>query len=532
MKQLVLNENFILKILFFLLLIISFIKINYGTLFDVDEAIFAQTSKEMLETGDWITPHYNGKPRYDKPILIYWLIATNYKIFGINEFSVRLPSALAGALLCLVLYTFLKYLKNEIQALYAVISFAFTLYYFVYSYAGVTDMVLILFITLSLFSFYLTLEKNKKFLYGAYAFSAFAFLTKGLIGILFPFVIPVIYIFFKNLLNKKNLKLTLSESFKELKIIISVKCLLVFLLISMPWYLAETIIRGKEFIYEFFIKHHFLRYTKVIAGEKSPFYFFIPVLIIGMFPWIAFLFDGLKNFKKDSLYLFSFIWFLFIFIFFSFSETKLPNYILPSIPAICILISHGMYNLKKNFSRAPFILLSIFSLLFIILFFIIKLKAPQFFPQIELNWVNFLILIMIAFFLLSIYCIFVKRINYAGLTLLSFIFILVFTLEVLPCANKIYQGDLYRYSLYVKKNLKNNGILILYKLHKPSVLFYSGRKALYIRSPKKMHSFIKNTNTQVIVILKTKRLKTLGDLKKLNLKIIEKTKEYTLLQKD
>jgi len=253
MKQLVLNENFILKILFFLLLIISFIKINYGTLFDVDEAIFAQTSKEMLETGDWITPHYNGKPRYDKPILIYWLIATNYKIFGINEFSVRLPSALAGALLCLVLYIFLKYLKNEIQALYAVISFAFTLYYFVYSYAGVTDMVLILFITLSLFSFYLTLEKNKKFLYGAYAFSAFAFLTKGLIGILFPFAIPVIYIFFKNLLNKKNLKLTLSESFKELKIIISVKCLLVFLLISMPWYLAETIIRGKEFIYEFFI---------------------------------------------------------------------------------------------------------------------------------------------------------------------------------------------------------------------------------------------------------------------------------------
>lgn len=95
------------------------------TLFDVDEAVFAEATKEMLQIGNWITPTYNDEPRYDKPILFYWLMAISYKIFRINEFSARFPSALAGFILCLSIFIFLNTLNRKSEAIYAVLCFPF-----------------------------------------------------------------------------------------------------------------------------------------------------------------------------------------------------------------------------------------------------------------------------------------------------------------------------------------------------------------------------------------------------------------------
>ena len=185
------------KYLFLIILIavfVSFFRLGSVTLFDVDEAVFAQATKEMIESADWITPTYNGETRYDKPILFYWLMAASYKVFGINEFAARFPSALSGVLLVLSVFLFAGHFRDVKEAFYASIPFALSIYFFMYSHAAVTDMALSLFITLSLFSFYLSLKTDKRYIYGFYSCSALAFLTKGLIGIVFPFGIAIIYL--------------------------------------------------------------------------------------------------------------------------------------------------------------------------------------------------------------------------------------------------------------------------------------------------------------------------------------------------
>src|SRR6266498_175509 len=138
-------------------LFISFFRLGSLTLFDVDEAVFAEATKEMVESSDYITPTYNGENRYDKPILFYWLMAAAYKVFGVNEFSARFPSAAAAVLTALALFLFLRVLRKEKDALYAAISLTLSIYFLAYSHAAVTDMTLTLFISLSLMSFFLSI---------------------------------------------------------------------------------------------------------------------------------------------------------------------------------------------------------------------------------------------------------------------------------------------------------------------------------------------------------------------------------------
>src|SRR5208337_4521510 len=131
-------------------LLLSFFRLGFITLFDVDEAVFSTATKEMVQTGNLITPTYNGEKRYDKPILFYWLMAASYKAFGINNFGARFPSALAASLLAVALFLFVKRTHGEKKAIYAAFSFVLSIYFLIYSHAAVTDMTLTLFISISL----------------------------------------------------------------------------------------------------------------------------------------------------------------------------------------------------------------------------------------------------------------------------------------------------------------------------------------------------------------------------------------------
>lgn len=506
--------------LFAIVLFISIFRLSSVTLFDVDEAVFAQATKEMIQTGNWLTPTYNGEPRYDKPILFYWLMALSYKIFGINEFGARFPSSFCGFILCIALYFFLIVVKDEKQAVYAVISFVFSLFYFIYTHAAVTDMVLTLFIGLSLMCFYLSVKKNEKFIYGFYIFSAFAFLTKGLIGIVFPFAIALVYIFLK-------------EGFKGLRLVFNLKAIALFLLISMPWYIARLLINGREFFEQFFIKHHFMRYTAVISGHRGPIYYFIPVLIIGMFPWIAFFIKGLKNLKNDSLALFCMVWFCFIFLFFSFSTTKLPNYILPAVPAVSILISYGMAQLDRKFSTIPYISLAVISVLIAISLVIIKSKISSLLPYFNAGLVNSVALTISLFAVVSIYALFKKTKSFYFFAGLSFILILIISIKVLPAINEYMQGTLYKYSICAKQNLKKNDILITYKINNPSIVFYSDRKILKIDSEEQLiHEIEKikksNISEQKLKTAVISKVKDVEFLKNIGLNLLKEDRDYAI----
>jgi 4-amino-4-deoxy-L-arabinose transferase-like glycosyltransferase len=507
-------QKLVLTLLLGIILFISIFRLGSVSLFDVDEAVFAQATKEMIQSGNWITPTYNGEPRYDKPILFYWLMALSFKLFGINEFAARFPSALSGFILCVILYFFIKNLKDDKQAFYTVLSFAFSLYYFIYTHAAVTDMALSLFISMSLICFYLSEEKSKKFIYGFYIFSAFAFLTKGLIGIVFPFGIASFY-------------LCIKKGFKGLKELYNFKAILLFLLISMPWYVIQVLINGKEFVEQFFIKHHFMRYTGVISGHKGPIYFFIPILIIGMFPWISFIAKSFVNLKKDTLVQFSLIWASFIFLFFSFSTTKLPNYILPAVAAFSILISSGMIEINKDFSRIPYIFSAVISILIAVFLIVAKAKIISILPYFNTSWFNILILITSLFAITSIYAFFKKDkvfILFAGLILSL---ILSISIKVLPAINEYMQETLYKYSIYAKQTLQKNDILITYKINKPSILFYSDKKILKIDSEKELNEKIKNESTSLKVFV-ISRNKDVEFLKSIGLNLLKEDRDYAL----
>ena len=508
--------------LIILAVFLSFFNLGSFTLFDVDEAVFSTATKEMIESGDWITPTYNRENRYDKPILFYWLMATSYKIFGVNEFGARFPSALASTVLIMSIFFFVRRVRDNTYAFYTAIASLLSIYFLAYSHAAVTDMSLTLFISLSLFSFYLWIDgktqsrtKNNLYLYGFYLFSALAFLTKGLIGIVFPFGIALVY-------------MIVIYGWKGFRKVLSLKGLIIFMLISLPWFIAQLTINGQEFVDQFFIKHHFQRYTGVISGHKGPFYYYIPVLIIGLFPWVAFLPAGIRNTwkEKNRFQIFALIWFAFIFVFFSFSTTKLPNYILPALPAISALIASGMIVQDTKWRSVSNIFLATVSLILGIAFLIAREYALDF-GIFDVNWLLPLSVVTIGMAILSFYTMFTKKQFHIILSILMVLFLSLLLIKAVPVASHHLQGSLHKYSLYAKENLDADSRLIVYDLNNPSIIFYSDRKAIIARNEDELKACLSN-GVPAIVITKTKKAES---VKQMGFTLLENDDIYALLER-
>jgi 4-amino-4-deoxy-L-arabinose transferase-like glycosyltransferase len=466
------TNKHILMLLFAAALFVAIFRLDAVTLFDVDEAVFSTATKEMVESGDWVTPTYNGETRYDKPIFFYWLMAASYKVFGVNEFGARFPSAIAGFLLALSLFYFARRVCTDNVAFYATMALSLSAYYLVYSRSAVTDMVLTLFITLSLFSFYLAVSEDRRYIYGFYLFSALAFLTKGLIGIVFPFGIAFIY-------------QLITGGFRGLLKIFDWKAALLFILVALPWYAAQFAINGDEFFQQFFMKHHFRRYTDVISGHQGAFYYYFITLAIGMSPWIVFMPAGIIRAIKErsGILLFSAIWFSVVFVFFSFSTTKLPNYILSVLPPAAILIAEGMSNLNTRPQKTAWLVIGAGSLLAAI--------GMQFLPGLlvkygitETDWTLWTSTILLAMACVSFYSVRLSKPLYKPLACVMFVLLIFLLVTVLPPADQYLQGALHKFSLYAKENAAGDERIICYNINNPSIVFYSDHKVANVRGKK------------------------------------------------
>ncbi|MDA8082218.1 MAG: glycosyltransferase family 39 protein [Nitrospiraceae bacterium] len=525
-------RSYYLPVLLVIVLTVSFFRLGAWTLFDVDEAVFAEATKEMVTSGDWLTPTYNGVNRYDKPIFFYWLMAASYKTFGINEFGARFPSALAGVLLCIGLFTFMKRETDAGQASYAVGAFLLSLYFVMYSHAAVTDMTLTLFITFSLLSFYRSLQyasasdrRARLWRYGFYSFSSLAFLTKGLIGIIFPFGIAGLY-------------LLVTEGVGGLGKIVSPGGTALFLLISGPWYAAETAANGREFIDQFFIKHHFRRFTGVISGHEGPWYYYLPVLLLGLLPWIVYLPGGLAEAWRDlkhsrqqtrprhSIGLFALLWFSCILLFFSLSTTKLPNYILPAIPAAVILISFGMTRqserqivFSKYFMAAASLLMGVGALA--------GGRYLARFGLTDTGWIWYLAGILFAGAALNTAGALKKKSFHEAGAVLMLSALLLLSFRALPAANNYLQGTLHRFSIYAGANLGEKDDLIVYRVNKPSIVFYSGHRVKSAGDPAELDRLLQG-DTKTVIITKSSEV---DELQRKGLALVDKDPFYALLER-
>lgn len=318
--------------------LIMFYNLGSIPLLDPDEPVYAETPKEMYAFQEFISPRIYGEYWYDKPPMYYWLVAVAYKIFGINEFSARFPSALLGVVCVIAVYYFSRRIFDSVSvALPSALVLATSIEYWYLGKAAVTDITLNLFLTLSLLCFI-----TKKY-YWFYLWAGIATLTKGPIGLLFPGAIVFLYL------------LTTSRwaELKDMKIPAGI---LIYVFVGVPWYVIMYKIHGNIFIDTFLGFHNITRFTSPEHPEGVLWYYYIPVLILGFFPWTALAMQAVwnsltKGSSERNTLIFLNIWAAFIFIFFTISRTKLISYILPMFPPLAMITGWYFNYLLSNQKR-------------------------------------------------------------------------------------------------------------------------------------------------------------------------------------
>lgn len=326
------NKNCISLFIFCLLL--------YGTfcglipLLDPDEPVYGETAREMLLTGDWISPRIYGEFWYDKPPLFYWLEAISFSIFGISTWSARFPSVLLGALTPVYLYMSSRKLIGEKAALRGAFICASSLEIIVLARSSVTDTLLTFTLTLALMSFL------RKEYFPAYISCGLALLAKGPIGFGFPALIVGLWMIFTKQFNLKNI-LGLKWYWG-----IPLACL-----VGLPWYIEMGMLHGDAFIDTFLGYHNITRFTSPEHAGQNHYWLYIVVLLAGFYPWCGTL-PGIcrraKAWFKDKVLAYFMVWAAFIFIFFSISSTQLFSYILPMFPPLSLLAGKYMTDCEET----------------------------------------------------------------------------------------------------------------------------------------------------------------------------------------
>ena len=295
-----------------------------------DESRYAEIPREMLESGDFITPRLNYVKYFEKPPLHYWVNALSLSAFGNKEAAARFPSAAFGLCGVLLAYHIGRKLYGRRAGLYSALVLGSSVGFLFQSRMNIIDTTLTFCMAAALGFFLLASRRDEvkkgRYYYLFYLFCALSVLAKGLIGI----VLPGGVIFFYLLITKRWSLL------REMRIF-SGTCL--FLLVCAPWFILVSL-KNPEFFQFFFIHEHVERFLTKVHGRYEPPWYFIPVLLGGMLPWSFFLPGAVTSAwaKRDSAGLFLSLWFGVIFVFFSLSSSKLIPYILPVFPAVAILI--------------------------------------------------------------------------------------------------------------------------------------------------------------------------------------------------
>ena len=327
-----LRDSILLLILFAFLFLIG---LGSAPLIDPDEGRYAEIPREMLIRGDFVTPTLNYVKYFEKPPLLYWINAGSMALFGQQEFAARLPSALSGLFTVLLTYLAGRRLFNRRTALVGALILGSCAAFLLLSRIILTDMLLTLCLSAALFSFLLAVRSSQRHRTNLYRLfficCGLAVLTKGLIGIVLPGGIIFWY-------------LLLARRWRLLKEIPWISGLLLFSLVTVPWFLlvSQT---NPEFPHFFFIREHFQRYTSTIHKRSQPFWFFLPILLLTMLPWSFFLPGSLNKAWQQrqsdrGSTLFLLLWPLVIILFFSLSSSKLIPYILPTFPPLALLVAN------------------------------------------------------------------------------------------------------------------------------------------------------------------------------------------------
>jgi len=366
------NYSFSRRTLWLLLAAVAVIwfgNLEYRKLIKPDEGRYAEIPREMVVSGDWVTPRLNDLKYFEKPPLQYWATAVAYEVFGEQQWTSRLWAALTGlAGVLLAWFTGTRLFGRE-AGLYAALILGSSSLYALMAHVNTLDMGVTFFITLGIFSLLLAQKETatasrRNWMLLAWAAMALAVLSKGLMGV----ILPGAALFLYSVLNR-DLRIWLRMHW--------VSGLLMFLLVAAPWFVL-VMRANPEFFQFFFIHEHFERFTTKVHGRYQPWHYFVPVLLMGMLPWTLLMFDALlrtwrgsaaqaRTFSAERFLL---VWAVFIYFFFTISSSKLPSYLLPMFPALALLM--GKQLAAMNARRAFWLIAPLLPVLLALLLVVIN----------------------------------------------------------------------------------------------------------------------------------------------------------------
>jgi 4-amino-4-deoxy-L-arabinose transferase-like glycosyltransferase len=525
---------------------------NLGStgLIDETEPLFAEAARQMVVTGDWITPFFNGETRFDKPPLIYWLMAIAYSALGVNEWAVRLPSALSAmGLVSLGFYTLLYFGSQNSESSVPRSSsskFKKRRYWFcaalgsalmalnpqtiVWARTGVSDMLLTGCMGSALLSFFLGYAGKQKvkslpsgWYLAFYVLIALGILTKGPVGIILPgLIIGSFLLYLGNAL----------EVLREMRAILGG---LLIVAIALPWYVLVSWRNGWAYINSFFGYHNLERFTGVVNHHSAPWYFYFLVVLLGFAPWSIYLPPAIARLKfwkrshwqakerSSQLGLFALFWFTGVFGFFTIAVTKLPSYVLPLMPAAAILVallwSDDMKIKLSGWLNVVFLLAVAVGIFCTPYWLGTDPAIPKLRSYVQQSGLPVLGSVIWAITAVAGAVLLLRRrwrwflsVNLLGVVAFL-IFVLTPTYFLIDQARQLPLRELSAIARAVERPGED---LIMIGFKKPSVVFYTQRSVIFVKETENAAAYIENLAatkahpSSVLILSQPKRLKKLG----------------------
>jgi 4-amino-4-deoxy-L-arabinose transferase-like glycosyltransferase len=473
--------------LLFLAIVPFFINLNTSALWDANEAFYAETPRRMLETGDYSSPEFNYKPRINKPPLCYWVVTASYHLFGVSEFSERLPIALWATITIMVAYVLGFVAFSKEAGLLSAILLAATPRFLLFSRRMLIDLQLMMFMSLALMFFALAIAytaKRKLYLILMYIAVGLGVLTKGPVALVIPALAFSLY-----LITTRNLKYIHQMMLPIGSLIITT--------IVLPWYLLSYSEHGWLYIKSFVLGDNISRFTESWGPSRGPL-FYIPVLLGDLFPWSILLVPaialalGIKIFNADSqdagtidtkknIRWLLLIWGASVIGFFTLSSSKQGYYLLPSYVAFAALIGGILLIIiKENYISSLLNLISRSTTIFLLLtLLLIGVGLLYIFYRsgriYQLNGISYIGYVLITGSIISLIAFF-KRMRFLSVVVTALAIILInwtIVFHTLP--------DYERYrpvrplSEFIKSKANSQSVIGYYGYAAPSMVYYLQR---------------------------------------------------------
>lgn len=319
-----------------------------------DEPRYAQIAREMLARNDWVTPHLYGQPWFEKPILYYWSAAISYRLLGVSDWAARMPAAVFATAAVAAIYALLRRFAPGTQ-LDAVLITASSVALLGFSRSAGPDMLLAACFTIAMVAWLgCHLGASRRWLLAFYFFLALGTLAKGPVA---PALAGMVILAF--LLLRRDLR----AAWATVRQTLWLPGIVLFLLVALPWYVLVQV-RNPDFFRVFVLEHNLARFGTDVFRHQQPFWFYLPVLLIGVLPWTVYWAaalveagralgrrDGDAATPAQTIQRFVMVWIAVVVLFFSIAQSKLPGYILPVFPACGILLA--LYAGTRRDAKSP-----------------------------------------------------------------------------------------------------------------------------------------------------------------------------------